>query len=67
MLNYIYLIDENYIIAEINIEKKDVNKNIRIINLNEIDIKNNCKIKINNNDIDLNYFYKFKKDGKIFY
>ena len=30
---------------------------------NEEDIKDNCKIKINNNDIDFNYFYKFKEKG----
>ena len=31
---------------------------------NEKEIKDNCKIKINNNYIDFNYFYKFKEKGK---
>ena len=30
---------------------------------NEKEIKDNCKIRINNNDINFNYFYKFKKKG----
>ena len=64
VLNYIYLIEENYIIGEINIEEKDINKEINIIKLYEKEIKNNCIIKINDNNIDLNYFYKFKKSGK---
>ena len=31
---------------------------------NEKEIKDNCKIKINNNYIDFNYYYKFKEKGK---
>jgi len=75
----------NYIIAEINIKEKDINKDIRIINTfeeyirskklnmkkdkidefgNEKEIKDNCKIKINNSYINFNYFYKFKEKGK---
>ena len=30
---------------------------------NEKEIKDNCKIRINNNNIDFNYFYKFKEKG----
>ena len=82
----IYFIENiNYIIAEINIEEKDIIKDIRIINSyeeehrnnnllmtkkaidkygNEKEIKDNCQIKINNNYIDFNYFYKFKEKGK---
>ena len=76
--------NKNYILAEININEEDVNKDIRIINSfeeckrkgnitvfkkhhneykNEKEIKS-CKIKINNNFIDFNYFYKFKEKGK---
>ena len=85
IMDSINLIHDNCIIAEINIEKKDINKDIRIINSyeecirnkkylerkkeadkykNEKEIKDNCKIKINNNFIDFNYFYKFKEKGK---
>ena len=76
--------NKNYILAEINIEEKDINKDIRIINtfeeykrinewddeeddykyVNEKEIKENCIIKINNNIIPFNYFYKFKEKGK---
>ena len=76
--------NKNYIIAEINIEEDDINKNIRILNSfeeykrinecddeeddykyeNEKEIKENCIIKINNNIIPFNYFYKFKEKGK---
>ena len=31
---------------------------------NEKELKNNCKIKINNNYIEFNYIYKFKEKGK---
>ena len=31
---------------------------------NEKEIKENCKIKINDKEIDFNYFYKFKEEGK---
>ena len=87
IMNSIDLLNDNYIIAEINIEKEDINKDIRIINSyeecirnnkylereikevdkyeNEKEIKDNCKIKINNNYIDFNYFYKFKEKGKL--
>ena len=40
-------------------EKEEINKYG-----NEKEIKDNCKIKINNNYIDFNYFYKFKEKGK---
>ena len=74
----------NYIIAEIDIKDKDINKNIRIINSyeeylrngkdkdkilkdtkfnNEEEIKNS-EIKINEEIIKFNYFYKFKSKGK---
>ena len=73
-----------YILAEINVEKSDVNEDIRIINSfeenkrtfelkdkeddfkyeNEKEIKENCKIKINDEEIGFNYFYKFKEEGK---
>ena len=70
----------NYIIAEINIKNKDINKNIRIINSHEECGRSNnlkiydeykneneikkCKIKINNKLIPFKYFYKFKSKGK---
>ena len=76
--------NKNYILAEINIEKDDINEDLRIINtfeeykrinklrddkddykyVNEKEIKENCIIKINNNIIPFNYFYKFKEKGK---
>ena len=66
--------NKNYILAEININKKNINKYIRIINTNETsyddknvnekEIKENCIIKINNNIIPFKYFYKFKEKGK---
>ena len=76
--------NKNYILAEINIEEKYINQNIKIINSfeeykrinfldndkddykykNEKEIKENCIIKINNNIIPFNYFYKFKEKGK---
>ena len=40
------------------IEKKDY-----YLYENEKEIKDNCKIRINNNNIDFNYFYKFKEKG----
>ena len=76
---------KNYILAEIKIDEKDINKDIRIINSfeecnrktsissitkkykehkNEKEIKKNCKIKINNNNICFNYFFNFKEKGK---
>ena len=74
----------NYIIAEIDINENNINKNIRIINSyeiskkqfdlnngvddskyeNEKEIKEKCKIKINNKIIEFSYFYKFNKEGK---
>ena len=71
----------NEIKAEIKIEQKDINKNIRIINSfeeynrenklvddndkckNEKEIKEKCKIIINNEKISFSYCYKFKKEG----
>ena len=69
----------NYIIAEINIKEKDINKDIRIINTyeqtkreykwvygikNEKEIKKYTEIKIDNNIIPFSYTYKFNKAGK---
>ena len=70
----------NYIIAELNVEKKS---KIRIISSfeefkkkygmenykpidynNEKDIKENCEISINNKKIDFCYFYEFEEKGK---
>ena len=73
----------NYITAEINIDKNNINKSIRVINSyeeykrsnlnlkvdnesrykNEKDIKN-CEIKINENQMNFFYFYKFSSPGK---
>ena len=71
--------NDNYIIAEIDIEED--NTNIRILNSyeenkrcckgkeikedekNEEEIKK-CEIRINSELIPFNYFYKFKKKGK---
>ena len=70
-----------FIIAEIYIKEEDINKNIRIINSyeecmrsqdweiedeykNEDEIKK-CEIKINNELIPFNYFYKFKFSGNL--
>ena len=71
---------DNYIIAEFEIEEKDENEEIRIINShesfyrednkkikeefkNEEEIKDICKIRINNTTIPFSYFYTFKKKG----
>ena len=71
--------DNNYIIAEIDIKEDDINKNIRILNSYEeqktifkFDAKNErneeeikmCKIRVNDEIIPFNYFYKFKNEGK---
>ena len=72
----------NYIISEIMIKKRDIDKKIKIINSyeessridpnnwginqknnNEDEIKN-CEIKIFDELIPFNYFYKFKSKGK---
>ena len=68
----------NYIIAEIKIKDDDINKKIRIINsyeehkrnthleqdkFNGEEIKNNCKISINNELIPFNYFHEFQNAG----
>ena len=69
----------NYIISEIMIKKRDIDKKIKIINSyeewmkdinlmkdelkNEDEIKK-CEIKINDELIPFNYFYKFKSKGK---
>ena len=68
---------KNYMLAEINIEEDDINKNIRILNSfeeckrinkwvdykyeNEKEIKENCIIKVNDKIIPFNYLYKFKE------
>ena len=77
----------NYIIAEIEIKEKDINKDVLIINSfehyrkklknevkikiedmnkwgNEEEIKENCKIEINNEIIPFTHFYKFNEAGK---
>ena len=70
---------KNEIVAEININEYNINKEIRIINSfeqykrenkfvgdvckNENEIKK-CKIKINNKIIPFSYFYRFNKKGK---
>ena len=70
--------NKNYIIGEITINEKDVNKKIRIINSyeeakrnddlfsgteNEKEIKENCEIKIEEQIIKFSYYYEFKKSG----
>ena len=70
---------DNEIVAEINIDENNIDKEIRIINSfekskrenriiiddckNEEEI-NKCKIKIDNEIIPFSYFYKFNKKGK---
>ena len=70
----------NYIIAEIDIKEKDINKDIRILNSHEEAVKNGilnndkvynneeeikkCEIRINDQLIPFNYIYKFKSSGK---
>ena len=79
--------NNNYITAEINIKKEDINEDIQIINSfenlerkygknpnikeeeyykyeNEKEIKENCKIEINDKLIPFSYNYKFDKEGK---
>ncbi len=67
----------NYIKGEINVEEKDINKDIRIINSMEEghykkynipftyinEITKYCEISINNVKIDFSYFRKFEKPG----
>ena len=61
-------IDSNIIIGEININKEDVNKAVRIINSSEgkeNEIKEeNIDIKINEESIAFSHFYKFEKEGQ---
>ena len=57
----------NYILADIQINLDNLNKNKRIINSSGYynrDIENNCIIKINDEIIDFSYYYKFSKIGK---
>ena len=57
----------NYILADIEINLDNLNKNKRIINSSGYynrDIENNCIIKINDEIIDFSYYYKFSKIGK---
>ena len=76
--------NNNYIIAEMEIKREDINRNIRILNSfeaykrenrradksddylynNEKEIKESIQIRINNEIIPFNYFYKFNKEGK---
>ena len=74
------IVNINYIIAEIDIKDNDINKDLRIINsyeesmrcqgVNVLEDENNeeeikkCEIKINNEIIPFNYFFKFPKKGK---
>ena len=70
----------NYIISEIDIKEKDINKNIRILNSHEEAVRNGilnndkaydneeeikkCEIRINDQLIPFNYIHKFKSSGK---
>ena len=45
-------------------EDKDFKENYKMENENETEIKNNCKITINDKVIPFSYFYKFKVSGK---
>ena len=72
-------INNNFIIAEINVNDNIVNKYVRILNSYEEYIRTNnyeqneecnneeeiknCEIKINDKLIPFNYFYKFKSKG----
>ena len=60
--NMIDVQNKNFIIAEINIEKNNINKNVRIINLYE-NLEEICEIKINEQKISFNN-YRFNKKGK---
>ncbi len=58
---------DNYIIATYNINKDDINKDIRILNHckdNKKEIEESCEIYLNNEKIDFNFFYKFEKENK---
>ena len=55
--------NNNYIIAEINIDHSNINKNLRIINSYE-NLDENCKIEVNNQNIIFNTFYRFNNKGK---
>ena len=69
--------NSNYIIAEIDINVGNINKDVRIINsyeestkiyrnieeVNEEEIKK-CEIRLDSKLIPFNYFYKFNKEGK---
>ena len=70
----------NYIIAEIDIKEKDINKSIRILNSHEEAVRNysvnkdkvynneeeikKCEIRINDQLIPFNYIHNFKSSGK---
>ena len=70
----------NYIIAEIDIKEKDINKEIRILNSHEEALRNGgvykdkvynneeeikkCEIRINEQLIPFNYIHHFKSSGK---
>ena len=72
--------NENYIIGEINIKRKDIDKKIRIINSYEEYMRNKhwkikeelkneekikeCEIIINNKLYSFSYFFNFKKEGR---
>ena len=57
-------VKENYIICKFAIPKKELEEEIRIINgVREKDnIKNYCKLFVNNKEIEFNYKYKFNKN-----
>ena len=62
--NYKFVNYNNYIVAEININNDNIIKDIKIINEYKNEIKKKCIIKINNEIIKFNYYYKFKREGE---
>ena len=64
-------INDNFIIAEIDIKEKDINENIKLIcpfkeykkKVTFEEIKEKCLITINDEEIPFNYYYKFKEEG----
>ena len=72
--------NNNYIIAEIDIEDEDINENNRILNSYEEEMEHNenemideyknedeikqCEIRINDEIIPFNYYHRFKSKGK---
>ena len=60
--DYVPKENPNYIISEFNIEEKDLNKEIRIINYNNNN--NSCEVYLNNTKINFTNYYNFQKEGK---